>query len=131
MPRLEFPGRLDVGRHPPVAAGGEGYGADLRTVRYAGALELLGEEPLEESLQPVPQRALVVCPGEGLSREEEELLRGVAEAEEIVEIEVVQLVRAHQVFCLLLDLPVVVGRDEFRADRGVGHVQQDSPDSFC
>ena len=32
---LEFPGRLDVGRHPPVAARGEGYGADLRTVRYA------------------------------------------------------------------------------------------------
>ena len=57
---VKSPRGLDVGRHPPVAARGEGYRADLRAVRNAGALELLSEEPSQESLQPVAQGALVV-----------------------------------------------------------------------
>ena len=45
---LQPPRALDVGRHPPVAAGREGDGADLRAVGDAGALELLGEEAAQE-----------------------------------------------------------------------------------
>ena len=42
------------------------------------------------------------------------------ETQEMVEEEVVQFVRADQVLCLLLDVAVLVCRDQFGADRRVG-----------
>ena len=41
-----------VGRHSPVAAGGEADAAYLWAVGEAGAFELLGEEAAEEGAEP-------------------------------------------------------------------------------
>ena len=46
------------------------------------------------------------------------------ETQEMVEEEVVQFVRADQVLCLLLDVAVLVCRDQFGADRRVDDIQQ-------
>ena len=52
---------LRVARHPPVAAGRHGAaGTDLGTVGQRRALELAGEEPGEEHLEPVPDLRQVV-----------------------------------------------------------------------
>ena len=52
---VKFPRAGHIARHPPVTSRRKGYGADLRSVRYAGTLELLAEEAFEEDFQPMLQ----------------------------------------------------------------------------
>ena len=60
--------RAGVGRHPPVAARRQrAAGDDLRTVGERRALELVGEEALDEDLHPAPDRREVVCRPLGLA----------------------------------------------------------------
>ena len=47
--------RVGVAGHPPVAAGGQGDRANLRTVGRAIALPLIAKETLVEDSQPLPQ----------------------------------------------------------------------------
>ena len=70
---------------------------DLRPVRHAVALELVGEEPAQEHQQPLPdvaERVAILEGGEGESRD---AARSEAEAQQLVEEEVVQLVGADEV----------------------------------
>lgn len=53
----------------------------------------------------------------GLKGEEVNLSRSEAKAQQIVEEEVVKFVWPYEVFCLLHNLSVLVGRDEFGRDR--------------
>lgn len=57
-----------VGRHSPVAAGGEADAAYLWAVGEAGAFELLGEEAVEEGAEPFADGGAVVAAGEGFLR---------------------------------------------------------------
>ena len=59
--------------------------------------------------------------------EEEYLLRGEPESEEMVEEEIVQLIGADKVFCLLLYLAVLVGRNQLGRDRRVDYIHQRLP----
>lgn len=57
-----------VGRHSPVAAGGEADAAYFWAVGEAGAFELLGEEAAEEGAEPFADGGAVVAAGEGFLR---------------------------------------------------------------
>lgn len=116
-----------VGWHAPVAARGEGYGTDLWTIGEAGTLELLLEEAAKEGLQPVVDGVVVVDAVEGVEGEEEELLGRETEAQEMIEEEIVQFVRSDEVFCLLLDVAVLVGRDELWGYRSVDDIHECGP----
>ena len=52
-----------IARHTPVGAGAEGDGTDLRSIRQAAALELLGKEPAVEVAQPGQQHFRLIPPG--------------------------------------------------------------------
>ena len=43
-------------------------------------------------------------------------------SQEVIEKEVVQLVRSHEVFCFLLDITVLVGRGQLRRNRCVDDI---------
>src|SRR5215203_6043104 len=95
---LGQPGRrTGVTRHPPVTARRHRpAGTHLGTVGQGGALELAGEEPLDEHLEPLADvtegvlRTVVLrvvrgpvplaCVGPGVLREERDLARPEAEA---------------------------------------------------
>ncbi len=64
--------------------------------------------------------------GEGVAGEEVDAFGSEAEAESVVEEEVVEFVGADEVFRFLFDVAVAVGRDEFGADWGVDDVEEAS-----
>ena len=72
----------------------------------AVALELVGEEALQEDQQPATDLAEVVAPVERVQRQAGDAPRPEAEAQEVVEEEVVQLVGADDVLRVLRDLAV-------------------------
>ena len=111
-----------VGRHSPVATWREADAAHLWSVGQAAALELLREEAPEERVQPVVDKLAGVLALEGVHGQHEDLLGAEAEAEEIVEEEVVELIGTHQVFRLLCDVALVVGRRQFGRDRCVDDI---------
>ena len=49
-------------------------------------------------------------------------LAGGAPKRKVIEEEIVQLVRAYQILCLLLDIPMLIGGNQFRADRSVYYI---------
>src|SRR5207244_11202360 len=111
-------GRRRVGRHPPVAARREGAArADLRGVGQAVPLELVREEALEEDGEPAPDRGERVPALERMERHARDAARPEAEAQEVVEEEVVQLVGADDLLGLLRDLATPPEAEELRADR--------------
>ena len=114
--------REGVGGHPPVAPRRQGDRADLRAVRKAAPLELLREEPLEEDFKPLQEGFSFIALPEGLLREEEYLSGRTAEAEEVVEEEVMELVRADEVLGQLSDRAVLGCGSQFRTDRGVNYI---------
>ena len=61
---------------------------------------------------------------EGLLGEEQDFSRAVACADEVVEEEVVEFVGTHEVLGFLGDFSLLVGREQFGADRGVDDVEQ-------
>ena len=54
------------------------------------------------------------------------LLRSEAIAQEVVEEEIVQQIRANEVFCLLSYIAVLICRRQLRRDRGIGNIEQGS-----
>src|SRR5262245_29485556 len=115
---LEPGGRLAVAGRPEVTTRGQRAArADLGRIRDAAALELAqSEEALDEQAQvgldvgqlifvaPVdrdvrPRAPLLVAPRR--MREEGDLRRRVPEAEDVVEVEVLELVRADDSLCRL------------------------------
>ena len=111
-----------VGRHSPVATWREADAAHLWSVGQAAALELLREEAPEERVQPVVDKLAGVLALEGVHGQHEDLLGAEAEAEEIVEEEVVEFIGTHQVFRLLCDVALVVCRRQFGRDRCVDDI---------
>jgi len=118
-----------IGWHAKVSARREGDRTDLRAVRNAAALELLGEEAPVELLQPFFNRVfavgsdagadvVVLCgearvaAAESKLREAQDFARFLSPAEEMIEEKVVKLVGTNEVFCLLLDIAIVVGRNQ-------------------
>src|SRR5207245_6658632 len=94
-----------IGRQVAVATRGEGAArADLGGVGDTVALELVGEEALEENEEPAPDLPHRVAPAEGVQRHARDAPRAKAEAQEVVEEEVVQLVGADQLLRALRDL---------------------------
>ncbi len=116
--------RYRIARHTPVSTWREADGTDFGAVRQATAFELLLEEAAEEGVEPFLDRGLVVDACEGFLRQEKDFGRMGTEAQEMVEEEVVQFVRADQVLCLLFDIAVLVCRDQFGADRGIDNIQK-------
>ena len=64
-------------------------------------------------------RFRIILVPEGLFGEEQQLFRRAAEAEEMVEEEIMQLVRADKVLGQLGDVALRVGRGQFGADRRI------------
>ncbi len=107
MIELLHPERIDgVGRHTPVAARTERDGADLWSVRQAGALELLGEETAVEVLQPFGDGGAVIAVAHGIAGEAVNLARGEAPAQDVVEEKVMQGIGTDQILRLLADFSV-------------------------
>ena len=61
---------------------------------------------------------------EGMTSKHEELGRTESETQEMIEEEVVQLIRTNQIFRLLLDIALLVGRNQFRTNRCIYNVEQ-------
>ena len=103
-----------VAGHAPVTTGREADTADLGAIGQTGTLELLGEETAAEGLKPLLDNLFVVETGESFGGHAENLGRTEAKAQEIIQEEVVQLVRSHQVFGLLTDIALLVGGYQLR-----------------
>src|SRR4029453_99120 len=109
-----------VAGHAPVAAGGEGDGADLGAIGGGAALVLIGEESCEEDAQPLAKlggrvglcESAVLGSGGGFGGEEEDARRVGSPAEEVIEEEIDQFVRADRRLGRLHDLARGVGRQE-------------------
>ena len=82
------------------------------------------EEAAAEGLKPFLNGLAVVFVAEGLLCEQEDLGRTEAEAHEIVEEEIVKLVGSDEVFGLLLDIAIGVGRGQLGRDGCVDDVEQ-------
>src|SRR5579885_277758 len=118
-------GDRGVRGHAPVAARRERpAGADLRGVGHAVALELAREEPAEEDVEPAANRGEIIAPLEGRERHAGEAPRTEAEAQEVVEEEVVQLVGTDERLGVLADLARRRRATELGADRHRQHVAQ-------
>ena len=111
-----------VARHSPVSTRGEADGAYFRAVGQATALELLLEEAAEKGMEPFLEGGIVVGFPECPLRQEVDLRGGGTEAQEVIEEEIVQLVGAYQILRLLLDISMLVGGNQFRADRSVYYI---------
>ena len=114
---LQPEGGTGVAGHAEVAPGGEGDGAYLGAVGQAGALELLGEEAAVEGNQPLFYYIGAVLALEGPAGHGVDFAGAEAEAEDVVEEEVVELVGAYQLFGFLGDL-AVLGGQQLGADGG-------------
>ena len=113
-----------IGRHLPRASGREGNLSNLRTVRQARTLELLCKETLEEYLQPLLQYFIAVFFAPSILCHTVKLCRGEAVANEIIEIKIVQFIRANQVLGLLCNLSVGIRREQFRGHRRVKNIKE-------
>ena len=111
-----------VARHSPVSTRGEADGAYFRAVGQATALELLLEEAAEEGMEPFLEGGIVVGFPECPLRQEVDLCGGGTEAQEVIEEEIVQLVGVYHILRLLLDISMLVGGNQFRADRSVYYI---------
>ena len=121
---VDFPRTGNIAWHTPITSWRERYGAYFRSVRYAGALELLRKEPLEEGLKPMVQGLFVIDIAVCFPGKEKNLLGSEPASEKTIQEEVMQFVRPHKVFCLLLYLTVLIGRNQFRANRSISYVQK-------
>ena len=113
-----------IAGHTPVSSGAQANAANLGAVGQTRALELLGEEAAEECLEPMLDDVIVVPAFEGFLRKQENLHRAESMTHEIIEEEVVELVGANQVLCLLLDIAILVGRNQFGTDGSVDHIME-------
>ena len=115
---LEPEGAGGVGRHAPVATRTETHGTHLWSVGQAGAFELLREEAAQEGDEPLLYGGVVVDTLEGTLCEHIDARGTETETQEVVEEEVVELVRSYEVFGLLLYVALVVGGCQLGTYRG-------------
>ena len=81
--------------------------------RRAGTkLELLLEEASAKCGQPFLDDFFIVRIAEGYACQIEYLAGAEAEAKELIEEEVMQFIRSYQIFCLLLDITLLVCRNQ-------------------
>ena len=105
---LLHPQRADgIRRHAPVSARGQRNRTDLRAVRQTRTLKLLDKEPANKRRQPFLNCRIVIDAGERMLCQTIDLLRLHAKSQQIIQIEIVQLIRADQFFCLLRNLSVL------------------------
>ena len=102
-------GGAGIAGHAPVAAGRKRDRANLGAVGQAAALELLGKEAAIEVFQPVQKNFIAVFSAEGILGKEVYLGRAKTSEQHIIQIEIVQLIGAHQCLGLLADLAVLGG----------------------
>src|SRR2546426_12556258 len=96
-----------MGRHPPAAPRRERAArADLGGIGQAVALELAREEATQEGEEPAADVAQGVAPPERVDRHAGDALRAEAEAHEVVQEEVVEIIRSHELLGQLADLTV-------------------------
>ena len=103
----------------------------LGAIRQTAALELLHKETAVEVLQPVQKHRIAVPPGKSGTGQMQDLGRAKAESQHMIEVKIVQLIGAYQLFSLLGNLPVLVGGQQFRAYRGVQNIQQHAAEFFA
>ena len=92
-----------IRRHTPIASWRERYRTYFRAVGYCRTLELLRKESSQEDLQPVANLLGRIATLESTLGEGYNLARSEAVADEVVDVEVVQLVRANNILGLLCD----------------------------
>ena len=85
---------------------------------------MLHEETAAEGGEPLLDDVFVIFSTEGNRCQEENFRWAEAETQEVIDKEVVQFVRANQIFGLLLDVALFVGWNQFRADRCINNVEQ-------
>ena len=102
--------------HTPVGAGAEGDGTDLRSIRQAAALELLGKEPAVEVAQPGQQHFRLIPPGKCGQRQVINLGGSKPKAQHIIQVKIMQLIRPNQLFGLLGNGAIRGGGQQLRAD---------------
>ena len=74
--------------------------------------------------EPFLDSRAVVHPTESNLGQIENLCRTEAKAQEMEEEEIVQLIQSDQIFCFLLDIAVLISRNQFRTDRRINNIQQ-------
>ena len=82
------------------------------------------EEASTEDRQPFLQGRIVISPCKSRLCHDEQFGRTEAIAEEIIQVEIVQLLRSHTILGLLLDVSFRIRRSQFRTDRCVHHIEQ-------
>ena len=113
--------RIGVGGHPPIPSRGNGDGADFRSIGKAAALKLVMVETAIEGLKPFLYISPVIDALIGLFGNKEKFFRGEAEAEVMLDEEIIKLIGPHRVLGLLGDLSVF-GRQKLRGDGRIDYV---------
>ena len=85
---------------------------------------MLRKETAIEVCEPFLDSRTVVHPTEGNLGQIENLCRTETKAQEMEEDEIVQFLRSDQIFCFLLDIAVLISRNQFRTDRRINNIQQ-------
>ena len=102
--------------HTQVSSWRQCHTTNLRTIRQAGTLELLGEKSAVEGFQPFQDRCLVIGIRKSTAGNTVNFIRLKACPKHVVQIEIVKLIRTNQVFCFLGDL-AILRRQKFWAYR--------------
>jgi hypothetical protein len=107
-----------IGGHAEVPTRGDCNRSDFGPIRERRTLELVVKETAHEGGKPFFDRGMIVFPLIGLASDEVEFLDAVAKAQEMVNKEIVKLIRPDFVFRLLGDLAFLVGGQEFGRNWG-------------
>lgn len=87
-------------------------------------LNCWNKETAVEILEPFQKGCSVIFTGKGFFCKEENLCRMIAEADNLIKEEIVQLIGADQILGFLVDFPVFIRRQQLGADRGIQYIQQ-------
>ena len=102
----QIQGIRPVGRHAEAGARREAEAVERRAVLQAGALELLAEEAAAVAAQPLLERCMVKLVAVGDVGQTQHLLGCKAVIDQIVQEEILEVIRADGVLALLGDLAI-------------------------
>ena len=101
--------------HPPITPGREADATYLGPGRQSRSFELLGHESFKELPEPVLYRLSRILLAEGKTGQGKNPFCAATVSEEVIEKEIVQFIRSHQIFGQLRDLVGIRG-NKFRTN---------------
>ena len=90
-----------IGRHTQIATRRYRYRTYLRSIRQAGTFELLTEKSAIKSFQPFLNGFCIISSGKSIVCQTINLFRGTSETQNVIQEEIMQFIRSHNILCLL------------------------------